>query len=193
MKRSKGSGAAAALRRRRPGRRGFTLVEVGLAMTVLMVALLAMSATTLQTHSLRRQNRERAIAQNGIRLMSEQVHAISDRILRDSNGDTAQWTRDLTAALAPGGELGSTFDIPELNVQAGRQAIGTVRMVFDETVTDAALGLELGMPRDLDGDGVADNGDVSNNARIIPVVLIADWTGVSGDQRITHPFFVIGY
>ena len=48
---------------------------------------------------------------------------------------------------------------------------------------------EYGIPHQ---HGVADNGDVSNNARIIPVVLIADWTGVSGDQRITHPFLVIG-
>lgn len=169
---------------------GFTLVEISLAMTVLLVALMAMSASTLRTHSLRRQNRERAVAQNAIRQISEEVHALSDQIMRTTAG---VWSEDFTAALLPGGTLGDTFDVRELTAQEGQLSVGTITMVLDETQTDADLGLELGMPRDLDSDGAADNADVTNTARIIPIIVRAQWKGISGDVQLTHPFYVIGY
>lgn len=168
---------------------GFTLVEIGLAMTILLVALMAMGASTLRMSSLRRQNRERAVAQNAIRTISEQIHATADRVRRES-GD---WASDFGAELAAGGSLGPTFDIQSLTPQNGQPSVGTITVVFDETATDAALGFELGMPRDLDGDGAVDNTDVSNTARILPVIVRAQWTGVSGDVQIVHPFYVIGY
>ncbi|MFT7485147.1 MAG: hypothetical protein ACI9F9_000994, partial [Candidatus Paceibacteria bacterium] len=59
-------------------------------MTVLMIALMAMSASTLRINSLRRQNRERAIAQNAIRAISEQIHATADRLRREST----EWSAD---------------------------------------------------------------------------------------------------
>ena len=179
------------LRTPRAGRRsGFTLVEIGLAMTVLMVALMAMSASTLRSHSLRRQNRERAVAQNAIRQVSEEIHALSDQIRRTTAGS---WSRDLVTALSPDGSLGDRFEIGELNPQEGSAFVGTITVVLDESLSDSDLGLELGMPRDLDGDGLADNADVSEGARILPIVVRARWKGVSGDVQLTHPFYVIGY
>jgi type II secretory pathway pseudopilin PulG len=168
---------------------GFTLVEIGLAMTILLVALMAMGASTLRMSSLRRQNRERAIAQNAIRALSEQIHATSDRIRRSGG----EWSEELIAALAADGTLGNTFPIQSLNPQEGLPAVGSIQVVIDETLTDAELGFELGLPRDLDGDGVIDNTDVSQTARILPIVVRAQWSGVSGDVQIVHPFYVIGY
>jgi len=158
-------------------------------MTVLMVALMAMSASTLRTHSLRRQNRERAIAQNAVRAISERVHALSDQIRREE----ADWSEDLIAALSVGGSLGETFVITGLTPTGDAPSVGTIQVLRDETRSDADLGFELGMPRDLDGDGAADNTDVSANARILPVIVQAQWTGVSGDVTIVHPFYIIGY
>jgi len=165
------------------------LVEIGIAMTILLVALMAMGASTLRMSSLRRQNRERAVAQNAVRAISERIHATADRIRRDS--DT--WAADFTAELAAGGGLGDTFAIEGLTPQDGQVTVGTIQVVIDETQTDAAMGFELGMPRDLDADGAVDNADVSNTARILPVVVRAQWWGVSGNQQIVHPFYVIGY
>ncbi len=159
-------------------------------MTVLMVALMAMSASTVRMHSLRRQNRERAVAQNAIRLVSEEVHALSDRIRRTTAG---VWSEDFAAALAPGGSLGNTFDIRELNTQVGQNTVGTITVILDETLSDADIGFELGMPRDLNGDGAANDADVTSTARIIPIVIRAQWRGVSGDVQVSHPFYVIGY
>ena len=159
--------AGAGPRRRRSARGGFTLVEIGLAMTILMVALLAMSASTLRMHALRRQNRERAIAQNALVTISEEIHARAARALADY---PASWAQTLTAYLSPGGELGTTFDVVGLTPQDGQPAVGSIQIVLD-----------------------ANDIDVSTDARLIPVVLRARWTGVTGDVTITHPLFVIGY
>lgn len=176
---------------RGPGKRsGFTLVEIGLAMSVLMVALMAMSASTLQTHALRRQNRERAVAQNQLRVLSEEIHSLADQIRREGGG---VWSHSFVQALSPGGTLGDTFDIPGLTPREGEATVGTITLILDESQTDAALGLELGMPRDLDGDGAADNADVTATARILPVLVTARWRGISGDVQVRHPFYVIGY
>ena len=63
-------------------------------------------------------------------------------------------------------------------------------LVTDETRTDAALGCQLGMPRDLDGDGLATNTNVSGTALLIPVVVRARWSGSRGNQAITHGFYL---
>jgi type II secretory pathway pseudopilin PulG len=168
---------------------GFTLVEIGMAMTVLLVALMAMGASTLRMSSLRRQNRERALAQNAIRLISEQLHATADEVRR-AGGD---WSPEFIAEISPGGSLGNEFAIRGLNPQADTTTVGTIEVMVDETASDAETGFELGMPRDLDGDGQILSSDVSANARILPVVVRVQWRGISGNVQIVHPFYVIGY
>lgn len=158
-------------------------------MTVLMVALMAMSSSTYRMNSLRRQNRERAVAQNNIRAISERIHALAGQLRRESEN----WSADFVAAFAADGEIGNTFDIPELNRPEDNDTVGMIRLFLDEGETDEEIGLELGMPRDLDGDGAMDNGNVTLTARIIPVVVRASWRGVSGEVELAHPFYVIGY
>ncbi len=95
--------------------------------------------------------------------------------------------------LGPGGGLSDTFNIQGLTAREGQPSVGTIQVITDETRTDADLGFELGMPRDLDGDGAIDNADVRMTARVLPIAVRARWTGVSGDVEIVHPFYVIGY
>ena len=173
-----------------PRRGGFTLVEISLAMTVLLVALMAMSASTIRTHALRRQNHERAMAQNAIRQISEEIHALADELQAPGAGS---WSSDFIAGLSPGGSLGNTFAIGELNAQVGAASVGTITVVLNEAISDDELGVEFGMPRDLDSDGQADNADVTGTALILPIIITARWHGVSGDVEIKHPFYVIGY
>jgi hypothetical protein len=171
------------------------MVEVGLALVVLVVAIVATSATTYRLHTLRRHNRERAIAQNGVRTVVERIQALSHRAALDS---PATWAQEVVAALSAGGALGDAFPVRELDAQPGQAAVGAVQVLTDETLGDALLGLDLGMPRDLNGDGLSDNPDVLATAaaqppRILPVIVSARWRGVNGDARIVHPFYVIGY
>jgi hypothetical protein len=166
------------------------MVEVGLAMTILIVAVMAMTASNYRMHALRRQNRERVLAQNAVRSVAEQIQATAQRLALES---PESWSQDMLAALSPGGALGDTFAARELEPQAGEAAVGSIQVIVDETTSDGVLGLDLGLPRDLDGDGLRDNADVSATARILPVVLRLRWSGSRGDAQIAHCFYVIGY
>ncbi len=175
--------------RRRAGIRrkgGFTLLEVTLAMTVLLVGMLAATASTLRMHSLRRVNRERAIAYNSVRTTTERLQSLSARAISEPAG----WTASVLASVANGGEIGSTFDLRELQPRAGAANLGTIEVVTDETKTDAELGAQLGMPRDLDGDGLATHTDVSADALLLPVIVRARWQGASGNAQVQHAFYL---
>lgn len=171
---------------RSSGRAGFTLLEVTLAVTVLLVAVLAAAASTLRMHALRRTNRERTIAQNAVRSVSERLQSLSARAVTDPAG----WSTTVLMGVAAAGEIGPRFDVRELTAREGAPSVGTVTIVTDENANDAALGAELGLPRDLDGDGTSANGDVSANALLLPVVVRARWHGVNGDGEIVHSFYL---
>ena len=83
--------------------------------------------------------------------------------------------------------------VPGLEPWVGENAVITVEVVTDETASDIDLGVRLGMPRDLDRDGIADNGDVRDTGRMLPVVVRARWLGASGPRQIEQGFFVLGY
>jgi Tfp pilus assembly protein PilV len=169
--------------------RGFTLLELAIAMSILMVGLVSAAAATTRMHDLRRQSRERVVAQNAIRSMAERIHAQSYRL--SANPDT--WSRELLEIFGPGGTFGTEFDVTFLTSQVDDAPPGSIQVVVDETATDAELGVDLGMPRDLNGDGDASDVDVTLGARILPVVLTIAWKGASGDQTIRHGIYVMGY
>lgn len=167
-------------------RGGYTLLEVTLAITVLLVALLAATASTLRMHGLRRVNHERMLAQNAVRATSERLQSLSGR----AETDAAGWNAAVLAGLAPTGEIGSVFDVRELTAQNGATSVGSIELVTDETATDAELGVQLGLPRDLDGDGAASTHDVTDTARLLPVIVRARWRGAAGNAQIVHAFYL---
>lgn len=167
---------------------GFTLIEITMAMIILVIALMSLSGSTMRSHTLRRQNRERAMAHNAVRSVSERVYSLSTR---QAELSPETWASTITAALSPGGSIGTSFLVPGLGKGGSTQ--GTIRIFTDETLTDATLEEKVGMPRDLDGDGVATNTDVSNTARILPVVVTINWEGITGPSEHRHPFYIMGY
>ncbi|MDZ4772959.1 MAG: prepilin-type N-terminal cleavage/methylation domain-containing protein [Planctomycetota bacterium] len=168
---------------------GFTMLELSLAMTILVVALVATAASNMRMNSLRRSNRDRVVAHNAVQSIAENVHALA----REGVSDPSGFGNHVVAALSAGGQLGTTFDVPELTPITGEAHVGSIRVVFDETMSDAALGAELGLPRDLNGDGDALDTNATNSSRLLPVVVTLRWRSQSGDQRIVHPFYVFGY
>jgi hypothetical protein len=165
------------------------MLEVSLALTILVVALVATAASNMRMGSLRRSNRDRVVAQNAVRTISENVQAIARTGVTDPSG----FSNHVVAALSAGGTLGATFDVPELTPQAGSDHVGSIAVITDETATDAELGAELGLPRDLNGDGDALDTNVTANSRLLPVVVTLRWHSQAGDQHIVHPFYVFGY
>lgn len=171
-------------------RGGFTLAELALAMTMLVVALISISAATLQSHSLRRQNRERTLAHNAIRSTAERLHSLAYTRVEDSP-DT--WVQDLLVRYGPGGTVGNTFDVTELNPIGAAGQVGSIQIITDETQTDAALGVELGMPRDLNGDGDALDDVAAGTARMLPVIVTLNYRSGSGPVTLDHAFWIVGF
>ncbi len=170
-------------------RGGFTLAELALAMTMLIVALISISAATLRSHSLRRQNRERTLAHNAIRSISERIHSLSYITVENS---PTTWVQDLLARYGPGGTIGNQFDVEGLNPPGAAGRVGSIQIVTDETLTDLALGVELGMPRDLNGDGDA-NDNVVATARLLPIIITLTYRSASGVVTKNHAFYVVGF
>jgi len=168
---------------------GLTLVELMVAMSVLMIGMLALTSSSLAAHTLRRGDHQQQLAGAALHSMMETTRAVSSAALTDITG----WGHALPAALAPGGSIGNTFDVPGLEPWEGARSVGTIGVIVDETLTDGELGLDMGLPRDLDNDGAIDNPDVRANARLLPIVISLRWRGVGGDRQLVRGFYVLGY
>lgn len=184
----RGRSALASGGRQTVQRGGFSLIEVCVAMAVMAVGLLAAGSTLVSSHSLRVADAERQAAEDGTRAIVEQILAFSEASIDDPAG----WARTVTDALAPGGAIGDRFDLNGLDPQAGQPSLGSIQVVTDETVTDAAAGVELGLPRDLDGNGVLGDPDVSGTASLLPVIVDVRWRGKTGNRRLTQAFYLFG-
>jgi len=178
---------AISARRGRAGTRAFTLIEVAIATSILMIGMVSVLSATSQMHSLRKSNRERTLAQNAVRSFAERMHAAA----RGFSDDPASWAQDLLALYGPG--AADTFQVQGLAPVEGEVAVGRIVIGTDETDTDREIGADLGLPRDLNGDGDAEDADVSAGARLLPVVLTLRWTGENGAHQLRHAFYVMGY
>lgn len=172
------------------GTRGaFTLIELAIATSILMIGIVSVLSATSRMHSLRISNRERTLAQNAVRSMSERMHASAHGF----SDDPGTWAEELFSTYGPGGSYGNTFAVEGLTMIEGTEGVGTIAIGSDETATDAQLAAQLGMPRDLNGDGDASDTDVSSGARLLPVVLTLRWRGERGVLQLRHGFYLMGY
>lgn len=171
-------------------KKGFTLIELAIATSILMIGLVALISATSKMHSLRKLTRERVMAQNAVRSVAERINS---RSFGFSNTHSNQWVDQLLAVYGPGGSVGNTFDVPGLTAIPGAATPGTIQVLTDERLEDDTIGYELGLPRDLNGDGDASDADVTADARILPIILEVRWRGQSGDITLRHAFYVLGY
>ena len=158
-------------------------------MSIMMIGIVSVISATSQMHSLRKQNRERVLAQNALRSMAERIHATSYGF----SDEPATWATELLAVYGAGGSFGNTFPVEGLGPPATGAPNGSIQILLDETALDADLGVEVGLPRDLNGDGDDDDEDVTVDARVLPVVLTLRWRGETGQNVMRHGFYVMGY
>jgi Tfp pilus assembly protein PilV len=178
-----------ARRSRAAARKGFTLIELAIATSILMIGIVSVLSASSRMHSLRISNRERTLAQNAVRSMAERMHATSHGF----SDDPDTWARQVLATYGLGGAFGNAFAVEGLTLVEGDEDVGTIAIGRDETATDRELQAQLGMPRDLDGDGDAADTDVSASARLLPVVLTLRWRGERGVHQMRHGFYLMGY
>jgi len=176
-------------KRKRGKDAGFTVVEMALATTMLMVGIMAISAATLRMHQLGRQNRERTIAHNAMTQMGERLNSASAiAALTPST-----WADTVIGAYSEGGTIGNLFSVTGLSPIDGQEKPGAIEFITDETLTDKELVVAMGMPRDLNGDGDATDTDVSETVQLLPATITISWAVRGADMSIKHPLFLMGY
>lgn len=168
---------------------GFSLVELAIAISILLIGMVSVITASSQMHSLRRQTRDRVLVQNGVRSMAERIQSRSFQL---AQSDPQTWSQNLLAEFGPG-SAGERFAILELDAPEGAPSVASVQVVTDEGLSDADLMLALGMPRDLNGDGDQGDFDVRLDAVLLPVVITAQWRGTGGTQTYRHGFYVLRY
>jgi prepilin-type N-terminal cleavage/methylation domain-containing protein len=170
--------------RRRLDLRGFTMIELTLVMSVLLVAFLALSQSLVTSMALTRVNRESALATDGLRRVVEALQGEEDfdlvfRLYNSEPGDDP----------GPGPAPGHLFHVEGLEAVPDDLdgAVGEIVFPVIETAGGPELREdvdmpELGMPRDLDGDGFVDFLPHSDDYRLLPVLVRLRWKGISGER-----------
>jgi hypothetical protein len=172
----------------RVGTAGFTIVEVMVAVVVLVIAIVGIVISMLSAMALNRVNRETAIAQQAARRMIETVSGVP---FRDCYTLYNTVLGDYGGVDFP--EFGPGFAVVGLQPQVGDADGLCGRIVFPEVddgfgnieLREDVIDAGLGMPGDIDGDGAPNEpGDMSADYRLLPVRVLVEWRGVSGNRSI---------
>ncbi|MFT7668563.1 MAG: prepilin-type N-terminal cleavage/methylation domain-containing protein [Planctomycetota bacterium] len=167
---------------RQSDKRGFSLLEVMIAMTILTVCCGMLTSTITGTMQHKRINRERQIAVEAARAVIEDLHNVDFY--------DAYWTYNQDGTDDEGGEgtaPGSHFAVPGLDPVDGDLDgfVGEILLPGKTAVLlENAENAMLGLPRDLNGDLIIDERDHSSDYLILPVVVKINWK--SGKR--THEF-----
>ncbi|HUR27079.1 MAG TPA: type II secretion system protein [Planctomycetota bacterium] len=163
----------------RAARRGFSMLELMVVMAVLTMAVGMFSSTLISTTRHSRMKRELAIASEGARNAME--------LMRSQACSTLFATYNTIAGDDPGGPgtaPGQNFVVPGLEPRVG-DADGCVGRILFPTIggqlREDVVDLNLGMPRDLDGDVTVDGLSHNGDYILLPVRVRIEWKGVSGD------------
>jgi len=161
---------------------GFTLIELTVAISVLVIALCATASTVVTTGSLNKQSHETATARKAAESMME--------ALRNTPFATVFATYNGAASddpAGPGTAPGSNFAVLGLTPIAGAPG-GVAGEIFfpspGPTLPENAVDATLGMPRDLTGDILIDGWDHASDYRVLPVRVRVTWTGPSGPRFV---------
>ncbi len=161
---------------------GMTLIEIWIGIAVLVTAVLGFSKTMVMVERAQQRTREVGLASQAARQVLEQIQSVSfAEAFRRFNGDPSDDPG------GPGTAPGKNFAVPGLSAVPGDPDGLPGEIIFPtpaglpgvlrENVVDAALG----MPRDLNGDGVIDNlTNYSTTYTILPVRVQVRWASPAG-------------
>ena len=168
-------------------RTGFSLLEVTISLFVLSITGGALMSSLVSNMMTNRVNRETALAHEAVRHNMERLQAAGFRqVFASFNNDPSDDPGGF--GTAPGG----AFPVTGLRVQPG-DPDGLVGRIVMPAVPGAGTTEELredfveptlGMPRDLDVDGVIDALNHAGDYRILPIRVLVEWRGVSGDRAL---------
>jgi type II secretory pathway pseudopilin PulG len=163
------------------------MIEVTMAMSLLGLGILGMGSVMLSTSTLAQINRENTLAYEAARGFAEQMQTNwpFELVFAVYNEDPED---DPTTGQAPG----STFQI--VNSAYGYTqsslsfaATGIIRFPVDTPgeLREDVVDHTLGMPRDLNGDGIINADSRSSDYVLLPVSIQLSWQGVTGARSLT--------
>lgn len=155
-----------------------------IATVMMVIAAGGLFAAMLESRSLERVNDESSRAYAAAERMLEEIAGSEfERIFAAYNSTAV----DDAGLAAPG----ATFVVAGLPAQAGDPDGIVGRIEFPATAGVPAARLRediddpsLGMPRDLNADGVVDALDHSGDYLLLPVRVHVEWNGFSGDRAV---------
>ena len=185
---------------RTPRRDGFTIVELLLVVSVLTTALLVLSLSMTSSMALADTNRETALAADAAREMIETLQGYEEfsEVYKLYNADPEDDPGPLPGTLAPGTAPGSAFSVWGLDPQRDDPdgMVGEIRFPMDETgvMHENIQDPSLGMPRDMNGDGIVEDlVDRSEDYTLLPVQVQVRWASRTGPRGLTVETFLADF
>ena len=166
---------------------GYTLLDLIVGIMILVIAVGAVSTSLTSGFSLNRSNSERAIAIQFAEGVLERIRATEfEEIYARYNATAAD---DPADGISPG----ASFTVQGLRPVEGDPdgIVGEVRFPGDGTLLlEDEVDRNLGLPRDLNADGVVDGLDHSGDYAVLPVQVSVSWRGANGPHRVDLFFSV---
>jgi len=161
---------------------GFSLLEILISLVVFMIAAGAAVSSLVSTISLGRVSSETGRALDAAHDMIERIQGETfNEVFARYNANPADDPGG--AGTAPG----NGFAVFGLNPQAG-DPDGLVGEIFfpgnGTQLREDVVDRELGMPRDLNGDGFVDGNDHAMNYEVIPVRVRIRWFGTRNSNVV---------
>ena len=172
---------------RRSRTRGLTLLEMALSITLLVMGISALSRVTVSLARAGSMARENETATQSARAMLERIQAESfSQAFRSFNA---------TGADDPGGANtapGANFAVRGLRALPGDPDGLPGEVLFPSTAGQPAqlredvVDAHLGMPQDLDGNGVVDSANHATDYKLLPVRVRVRWQSRDGSTGVVE-------
>lgn len=170
----------------RSGRRGFTLMEITLALAVFLLGVLGFTRTMVGVERAQLAKRESSRATLAARAILERIQAEAfPEAFRRYNGDSSDDPGG--AGTAPGKD----FDVEGLSARTddGDGKVGEVQFPTPQglpgTLSESFVDARWGMPRDLNGDGAINaTANYASDYRLLPVRVVVEWISPTGPGRV---------
>jgi hypothetical protein len=176
---------------RRTNESGWSLLDTVIALALLATAILGIATVITSSLTLVAVNRETALAiEAGRKVVEQMSNAVSFPDVFAAYNTTP--LDDPAGVICPGSE----FTVTGLSTIHGQAGLATGRISFPSNpavpgeLREDIVDPDLGMPRDLNGDGAVDQNDHAADYSLLPVEVQVRWHGVAGFKVATFRTFL---